>query len=225
MIIFYIIYKISFLQPYFRVTTNEVLLRVFFSLIPFNIKFYDISTENPDLYGPVWIYTCLIFIISACGSLSRIFQGSKVSNFFETFVPTAAGLIYGIGFMTPFIMVLIMRCFGAKNSYITALCIYGYSYSIFIPVIIICSIGYITAQWIVLSYGVFQSTSFIIVNYWKELGKYVDKLRLIIIILIIFCQMGLFFTLKFYFFQHFEEEVNNNNIINNINNQTKTNKQ
>ena len=212
--------KISYLQPYFNITTNEVLIRILYSLIPFNIKFYDISKEKPDLYGPFWIYTSLIFIISSCGSLSRIFQGSKVSNFFQTFVPVASGLIYGIGFITPFIMVIIMRCFGGKNSYISALCIYGYSYSIFIPVILLCSSGYAAAQWIVLSYGVFQSTSFIIVNYWRELGKYVDKLRLIIIILIIVFQMGLFFTLKLYFFQKFEEEVNSNNIVN-VFNQTK----
>ena len=50
-------------------------------------------------------------------------QGSKVSSFFETFVPTAAGVIYGVGFVTPLVMIIIMRCFGAKNSYITALCI------------------------------------------------------------------------------------------------------
>jgi len=186
-------------------------------LIPFNIKFYDISTENPDLYGPFWIYTSIIFILSASGSLSRMSQGSKVSSFFQTFVPTAAGLIYGIGFMTPFVMVIIMRCFGAKNSYITALCIYGYSYSIFIPVILLCSSGYVVAQWVVLTYAIFQSTSFIIVNYWRELGKYVDKLRVIIILLIIVCQMALFFTLKLYFFQQFEEEVNNNNMVNTFN--------
>ena len=148
-------------------------------------------------------------------------QGSKVSSFFETFVPTAAGVIYGIGFVTPLVMIIIMRCFGAKNSYITALCIYGYSFTIFIPVIILCSTGFVVAQWIVLSYGIFQSTSFIIVNYWRELGKYVDKLRLIIILLIIGCQTALFFTLKLYFFQQFEEEINNNNIVN-IFNQTKT---
>ena len=125
--------------------------------------------------------------------------------------------------MTPFVMVMITRCFGAKNSYITALCIYGYSYSIFIPVIILCSSGYVVTQWIVLSYGVFQSSSFILVNYWRELGKYVDKLRLIIILLIIGCQMALFFILKLYFFQQFEEEVQANNMINAFN-QTKTNK-
>ena len=113
-----------------------------------------------------------------------------------------------------------MRCFGAKNSYITALCIYGYSYSVFIPVILLCASGYVVTQWIVLSYGFLQSTSFIIVNYWRELGKYVDKLRLIIILLIICCQCGLVFTLKLYFFQQFEEEINNNNMYNALN-QTK----
>ena len=113
-----------------------------------------------------------------------------------------------------------MRCFGAKNSYITALCVYGYSYTVFIPVILLCASGYVVTQWIVLSYGFLQSTSFIIVNYWRELGKYVDKLRVIIILLIIACQAGLVFTLKLYFFQKFEEEVNNNNIYNSFN-QTK----
>ena len=114
-----------------------------------------------------------------------------------------------------------MRCFSAKNSYITALCIYGYSYTIFIPVILLCSSGYVITQWIFLSYGFLQSTSFIIVNYWRELGKYVDKLRIIIILLIIGCQAALFITLKLYFFKKFEEEVNNNNMYNAFN-QTKT---
>ena len=67
-----------------------------------------------------------------------------------------------------------MRCFGAKNSYITALCVYGYSYSVFIPVILLCASGYVVTQWIVLSYGFLQSTSFIIVNYWvsSRIGLY-----------------------------------------------------
>ena len=113
-----------------------------------------------------------------------------------------------------------MRCFGAKNSYITCLCIYGYSYSVFIPVILSCASGYVVTQWIVLSYAFLQSTRFIIVNYWRELGKYVDKLRVIIILLIIGCQAALVFTLKLYFFQKFEDEVNNNNMYNAFN-QTK----
>ena len=118
-------------------------------------------------------------------------------------------------------MVIIMRCFGAQNSYITALCIYAYSYTIFIPVILLSSSGYVMTQWLLLAYGFFQSTSFIIVNYWRELGKYVDKLRVIIILLIIGCQGILVFTFKLYFFQQFEEEVSNNNMYNALN-QTKS---
>jgi hypothetical protein len=110
-----------------------------------------------------------------------------------------------------------MKCFGAHNSYIITLCIYGYSYSVFIPVILLCSSGYVVMQWIVLSYGFLQSTSFIIVNYWRELGKYVDKLRIIIILLIIGCQGVLVFTFKSHFFQKFEDEINNNNMHNALN--------
>ena len=95
--------------------------------------------------------------------------------------------------------------------------IYAYSYTIFIPVIILCSSGYVVTQWIFLAYGFFHSTSFIIVNYWRELGKYVDKLRIIIILLIIGCQGVLVFTFKLYFFQKFEDEINNNNMHNALN--------
>lgn len=198
---------LTYLRPYFNITSLDVFKRLLFSLIPFNVKFYDISTDHPDLYGPFWIYTFLIFIISASGSLSRYFQGNKVLNFFETFVPVAAAVIYGMGFITPLIMVIIMKCFGADNSYVSAVCIYGYSYTVFIPVIFICASGFNVAQWILLAYAVGHSSSFIIVNYWREMGKYVDKMRIIITCLIISCQVGLFFVLKLYFFEKFEAEI------------------
>ena len=208
----------SYLKKYFDVTTNDVLIRLLYSLIPFNPKFYDISTNSPDLYGPFWIYTCLIFIIAASGSLSRYFQGSELINFFENFVPIAALIIYGIGFFVPLIIIIIMKCFGCNNSYISVLCIYGYSFSIYIPVVIICGLGINFAQWILLLYAACSSTSFIIVNFWREMGKFVDKMRIIIIIVIICGQICLFSIMKFYFFEKFEEEVTNNNIIKTFNN-------
>ena len=112
-----------------------------------------------------------------------------------------------------------MKCFGSSNSYISALCIYGYSFSIYIPIVLVCAIGVNIAQWILLSYAAGASTSFILVNYWREMGKYVDKLRYIIIILIIGCQAGLLFIFKLYFFEEFESNLteNNNNIIINNN--------
>ncbi len=63
------------------------------------------------------------------------------------------------------------------------------------------------AQWILLAYGVFHSTSFILVNYWKELAKYMEKRRYILLGLICAFQAGLFLLLKLYFFEKFNEEA------------------
>ena len=197
----------SYLKQYFNVTTSEVLKRLLYSLIPFNGKFYNISTDNPDLYGPFWIYTCLIFIIAASGSLSRHFQGAPVTNFFEGFVTVAAVVIYGIGFGVPLVIILLMKCFGSSNTYVSCLCIYGYSYSIYVPVVFCCAIGVNVAQWILLSYAAGASSSFILVNYWREMGKYIDKKRYILIIFIVACQVLMLLVLKLYFFEKFTEEM------------------
>jgi hypothetical protein len=62
-------------------------------LIPFNPKFYDLSEKSPDLYGPLWIYTTLIFIIAAAGSLAKYLKDINTINFFQEFVPLAAGMV------------------------------------------------------------------------------------------------------------------------------------
>lgn len=85
--------NINFLKPYFDITTDELKERLFNSLIPFNPKFYDISQKNPDLYGPFWIYTTLIFVIAASGSLTKQLNGNSADQFFQEFVPLAASLV------------------------------------------------------------------------------------------------------------------------------------
>jgi hypothetical protein len=62
-------------------------------LVPFNPKFFDISEKTPDLYGPFWIYTTLVFIIAAAGSLAKYISGENTKNFFQEFVPFAAGIV------------------------------------------------------------------------------------------------------------------------------------
>ena len=62
-------------------------------MIPFNAKFYDISNNNPDLYGPFWIYTTLIFILAASGSFSKHLKGEDYEEFFSEFIGIAASLV------------------------------------------------------------------------------------------------------------------------------------
>lgn len=76
-------------------TTADVRSRILHSLVPFNPKLHDISENNPDLYGPFWIYTTVIFVIAASGSLS-IYMNKilKTSSFFQEFLPVAAATVY-----------------------------------------------------------------------------------------------------------------------------------
>ena len=85
--------NIDFLQVYFDITTDELAERLYNSVIPLNSKFYDISQKNPYLYGPFWIYTTLIFVIAASGSLTKQLNGVSSDQFFQQFVPLAASLV------------------------------------------------------------------------------------------------------------------------------------
>ncbi len=64
------------------------------SLVPFNPKFHDISHTKPDLYGPFWIYTTLIFVIAASGSLTKYLENDRSQDFFQLYVPKAASMVY-----------------------------------------------------------------------------------------------------------------------------------
>jgi hypothetical protein len=200
---------LNFLKQYFQIDSIDFYKRFLYSLIPFNYKFNDLIEKSPDIYGPFWIYTTLILVIASSGSLARFIQGNSSKNFFQEFVPIATGIIYGVGFILPIILSVLMKCFGSKDiSIVSIICTYGYSFSIFIPVAIICVCPNQILQWVLLGYAALSSTSLLIVNFWKELGKYVDKKRIIIMISVVVVQVGMFLLFKLYFFQKFTNEIN-----------------
>jgi hypothetical protein len=84
---------ISFMHQFFQVKTSEVIQRIMHSLVPFNPKLLEISQNNPDVYGPFWIYTTLIFVLAASGALTKFLNGNPTLAFFQNFVPYAAGLV------------------------------------------------------------------------------------------------------------------------------------
>ena len=194
-------------KKYFQITSQDFLLRFLNSLIPFNKKFQNLVKERPDLYGPIWIYTSLILVISATGSLTRTLQGNNNKNFFQEFVPIASGVIYGVGFGLPVLISFLMKIFGTSSTFVSVICTYGYSFSIFLPMSIICVIQVDLLQWIVLTYAVFSSTSLLVVNYYKQMGDYSRNKKLLIIIIVLLFQFGLLLFFKLYFFQKFSEEV------------------
>jgi hypothetical protein len=74
-------WSIKYYQPLFDVDTMQVLNRIRGSLLPRpKGAFFDAVAANPDLYGPFWISTTLIFVMAMTGNLAS----------FVAFVPDAA---------------------------------------------------------------------------------------------------------------------------------------
>lgn len=172
---------LNFLRPYFKINTKELLLRLKTTFIPINSNFYDMTYNNPDLYGPFWIYTTLIFVLAAAGSLSNYISGdSTQGGIFDIRVPLVGSIIYTIGFLVPFLLYLTFKFMMAdeNTTYINSLCLYGYSFAPFIPVLILCTIKINALQWILLVYGILNSALFISFNLWKILSSK-DKKKLL----------------------------------------------
>ena len=201
-------------KKYFQITSNDFILRFINSFIPFNNKFGNLIKNNPDLYGPIWIYTSLIILLSATGSLTRTIQGHNNKNFFQEFIPIAGSTIYMVGFGLPILITILMKVFGIKLGFVHVICTYGYSFSIFLPISIICVIQYNYIQWIALIYAVFSSTSLLVVNYYKLMGDFSRNKKSIIIGIVLLAQIGLLLFFKLYFFRKFSDEVMEENVEN-----------
>ena len=199
-------------KKHFQITSNDFILRFINSFIPFNNKFGNLVKNNPDLYGPIWIYTSLIVLISATGSLTRTLQGHNNKNFFQEFIPIAGTTIYSVGFGLPILITFLMKLFGIKLGFVHVICTYGYSFSIFLPISIICLIQVNAVQWIALIYAVFSSTSLLVVNYYKLMGEFSKNKKYLIIGVVLLAQIGLLLFFKLYFFRKFSDEVMVENI-------------
>ena len=195
----------SFIRPYFKVTFNDVKSRIIKSFLPINNSFFDIAIEHPDLYGPFWIYTTLIYVIAAGGALSYYFTNS-VNNYFQAFVPVAGSILYCFGFGFPLVMWLYMKILKIEMKYVSLVCLYGYSLTCFIPVLILCASGFSFVQWILLIYGICNSSLFVLINIYNYIRSLDEKRKYTFFG--IFCggQFILFLILKFYFFGSFNNK-------------------
>ena len=113
-------------------------------------------------------------------------------------------VIYGIGFCLPLIVKVLMYLFGSVTSFVLVLNIYAYSFSIYGPILILC-IPLERLQWLLIFYAVFSSTCFLLLNFWKELSKYVDNRKYFILGVIGIFQFSLFFLFKLKFFPHIKK--------------------
>jgi hypothetical protein len=64
------LWSLSFYAQFFDVDTSSVLARCWAALYP-RANFLDVLEGNPDLYGPFWIATTVVFILFLGGTISQ----------------------------------------------------------------------------------------------------------------------------------------------------------
>jgi len=195
-------YKESF-GKYFNVELNDIKLKLKGSLIPMNKSFYQSIEVNADLYGPFWIFTTIIFLISLIGNFSSYIHAEDKEKYVYDYnhVPHAIFIIYGFGFGAPLILWLIMKfIFRIDIDLVTNLCIYGYSYTILIPILLICIIPFKLISTLALLYFLIHSCTFLFYNMYMVIQQKAQKSKYVVLGLLGGIQLLLFFFLKFYFF-------------------------
>jgi len=195
----------KYYQKFFNVKTADIAFRLQSALFPFSTKFALVTKDKPDLYGPFWVLTTLVFTLACAGNFSSYIsamwnEDKKGHSLHFDFVPTAATLVYGFGFAFPVALALLMRFFGSKMVIAHVICVYGYSLTTFIPVSMICAIPSASVQWFAMMYGIGISTIFLLMNFNTELKEYIPNTRYIVLGFILFVQFLVFITFRSKFF-------------------------
>jgi len=202
-------WTLGYYRPFFDVDTKQVLSRLIHSLLPLRANFFERISSNPDLYGPFWICTTLIFILVVTNSFDNYINKTEKYEF--TKVTLAAGAIYGYALLVPAIVSAIFYWFDVPVRTLEVISIYGYSFSIYILVAILSLFPSNTVRWIIAGIGFGVSELFLLINFFGVIRQHVAR-GLIILVCMGVAHAGLALLLKLYFFETIPMRPNNSTL-------------
>lgn len=172
------IWTFEYYQKLFDVETHNVKDRIIGSLLPWPGKnFIHVHLRrNPDLYGPFWICTTLVFVIAISGNISNFLVnlGKPHYRYTPEFgkVTIAATAIFSYAWLVPLAVwgLLLWRSNKIMNlvtySFMEILCVYGYSLTVYIPAAILCIIPYEWLRWCSIMVALCLSGSVLMITFW-----------------------------------------------------------
>jgi hypothetical protein len=126
-------------RPYFNVDTVDVLERIKDSLFPYQSDFVEKTSHNPDMYGPFWICSTLVFVTAALGNFAAYLAhktsagGGEAWHYDINKVTYAAIMFYGYVGVIPLGLYFLLKYLGVTSGLVQLWCLYGYSLFVFIP--------------------------------------------------------------------------------------------
>ncbi|CAI9102228.1 OLC1v1000467C1 [Oldenlandia corymbosa var. corymbosa] len=164
-------FSIAAYKPYFDVDTSDVIERIVESPFLFRGSFTEKTTERPDLYGPFWICTTLIFAAASIGYVTIV----------------------------PICLYVILKYFSAPAGLVQLFCLYGYSLFIFIPALCLSVIPLQIVRWVIAGVAGFMSATFVALNLKAHINSAGERWFLIVVGIFLL-QLALALVLKLYLF-------------------------
>eukprot|EP01088_Endostelium_zonatum_P005931 TRINITY_DN1794_c0_g1_i1.p1 TRINITY_DN1794_c0_g1~~TRINITY_DN1794_c0_g1_i1.p1 ORF type:complete len:332 (-),score=46.13 TRINITY_DN1794_c0_g1_i1:56-1051(-) len=120
-------WQIQFYGRWFDVDTKDVFLRMSRSLVPYSFHFFRATSKNPDLYGPFWIATTLIFFLTICSHFSRYISDRESYAYNFSQIGEGAIILYLYLLLPPLALTLVFTYFSISISALSNIAVYGYS--------------------------------------------------------------------------------------------------
>ncbi|KAM9791552.1 protein YIPF1 isoform X2 [Syngnathus typhle] len=210
-------WSFEYYQQFFNVDTRHVTERIVGSMLPWPGKnfVHVYLRRNPDLYGPFWICTTLVFAIAISGNLSTFLVnlGKPSYKYTPEFgkVSIAATAIFSYAWLVPLAVwgFLLWRNNKIMNlvsySFIEIVCVYGYSLSIYIPAVVLWIIPVEWVRWLTIVVALCLSGSVLVITFWPAVRD--DKPKVIVAVMsaVVMLNALLAVGCKMYFFS--EEEL------------------
>ncbi|KAF8863190.1 Yip1-domain-containing protein [Acephala macrosclerotiorum] len=198
------LWTLSFYTQFFDIDTNSVLSRCWAAIYP-RANFLDVLEGNPDLYGPIWIATTVVFILFLGGTISKYLVETTSDHFVYDFrlLSGAAGLIYGYTLVIPIALFLALKYFGSESAnLLECWALYGYSNLIWIPVALISWSQISILNWVFVGVGFGVSVAFLLRNLYPVLSATDKQTSKALLILVVCLHAGLAIAIKILFFAH-----------------------
>jgi hypothetical protein len=119
------------------VDTSQVIERCLKSMYPVGDYAADTLNNQPDLYGPFWIATSVVFSVFVCSSLAgslAAYIAGKPHVYDFTLLSFAVVVVYVYAFLCPALVWASTKYFGCRPSLLEIINYYGYGLTIWIPV-------------------------------------------------------------------------------------------
>lgn len=202
---------VSFLQQYFDVNTDNVLMRSWASIFS-RKNFFELVDNSPDFYGPFWITSTVVFALffsSTIAGYVASLQSNREFHYDFTRLTAASSMMYLYLILAPSLLWLILRFTNCASNLAMCFCLYGYANTIWIPVAIasiapfdLLSLNALSSfvRWLAVIIGFAVSLVFLCRNLWTVVNESENKSSRLALAFVAAVHAGFSIAFKLVFF-------------------------